>query len=70
MPAYKRPQFIAEAIESVLAQTHTDWRLLVSENGPGGGEVEAAVRPYMSDPRVAVLPHRREPRRSRELDAA
>ena len=41
MPAYLRPHFIAEAIESVLAQTHTNWRLLVSENGPGGGEVEA-----------------------------
>jgi glycosyltransferase involved in cell wall biosynthesis len=52
LPAYCRPQFIGEAIESVLAQTYTDWRLLVSENGPGGGEVEAAVRPYTSDPRI------------------
>jgi glycosyltransferase involved in cell wall biosynthesis len=56
MPAYKRPQFIAEAIESVLAQSHTDWRLFVSENGPGGGEVEAAVRPYTADPRVTFSP--------------
>ena len=52
MPAYRRPHFIAEAIESVLAQTHSNWRLVVSENGPGGGEVEAAVRPYTSDPRI------------------
>ena len=52
MPAYRRPEFIGEAIESVLAQTHTNWRLLVSENGPGGGEVEAAVSPYTSDPRI------------------
>jgi glycosyltransferase involved in cell wall biosynthesis len=52
MPAYERPHFIAGAIESVLAQTHTDWRLIVSENGPGGGDVEAAVRPFLSDPRI------------------
>ena len=37
----------------MLAQTHTNWRLHVSENGPGGGEVEAAVRPYLSDPRIS-----------------
>jgi glycosyltransferase involved in cell wall biosynthesis len=55
MPAYRRPQFIGEAIESVLAQTHTNWRLVVSENGPGGGDVEAAVRPYTSDPRVRYV---------------
>ena len=52
MPAYRRPQFIGEAIESVLAQTYTNWRLVVSENGPGGGEVEAVVRRYTSDPRI------------------
>ena len=52
MPAYRRPHFIGEAIESVLAQTYTNWRLVVSENGPGGGDVEAAVRPYTSDPRI------------------
>jgi glycosyltransferase involved in cell wall biosynthesis len=55
MPAYRRPQFIGEAIESVLAQTHTNWRLVVSENGPGGGEVEAVVRQYTSDPRVRYV---------------
>lgn len=55
MPAYRRPHFIGEAIESVLAQTYTNWRLVVSENGPGGGEVEAAVRQYTSDPRVRYV---------------
>jgi glycosyltransferase involved in cell wall biosynthesis len=55
MPAYRRPQFIGEAIESVLAQTYTNWRLVVSENGPGGGQVEAAVRPYTRDPRIRYV---------------
>ena len=53
MPAYRRPHFISEAIESLLAQTHADWRLHVSENGPGGGEVEAAVRPFLADRRIS-----------------
>jgi glycosyltransferase involved in cell wall biosynthesis len=52
MPAYRRPQFIGEAIESVLAQTYTNWRLVVSENGPGGGDVEAVARQYEDDPRI------------------
>jgi GT2 family glycosyltransferase len=55
MPAYCRPQFIGEAIESVLGQTHANWRLVVSENGPGGGDVEAAVRPYTSDRRIRYV---------------
>jgi glycosyltransferase involved in cell wall biosynthesis len=55
MPAYRRPQFIGEAIESVLAQTHTEWQLVVSENGPGGGEVEAVVQRYTHDPRVRYV---------------
>src|SRR5919109_469577 len=52
MPAYRRPEFIAGAIESVRAQTYTAWRLVVSENGPGGGAVEAAVRAFTDDPRI------------------
>ena len=52
MPAYRRPEFIPAAIESVLAQTHTAWRLTVSENGPGGGAVEAAVQAHTGDPRI------------------
>jgi glycosyltransferase involved in cell wall biosynthesis len=53
MPAYRRTEFIGEAIDAVLAQTYSNWRLVVSENGPGGGEVEAAVAPYTSDPRIS-----------------
>lgn len=55
MPAYRRPQFIAGAIESVLAQTYTNWRLVVSENGPGGGEVEAVVQKFTGDPRIEFV---------------
>jgi len=55
MPAYRRATFIGEAIESVLSQSHASWRLTVCDNGPGGGEVERAVEPYLADPRIAHL---------------
>jgi glycosyltransferase involved in cell wall biosynthesis len=55
MPAYRRPELIGGAIESVLAQSYSNWRLLISENGPGGGEVAAAIRPYTADPRISYV---------------
>jgi len=54
--AYRHARYVAEAIESVLAQTFGEWRLTIFENGPGGGEIERAVAPYLSDPRVAYRP--------------
>jgi glycosyltransferase involved in cell wall biosynthesis len=55
LPAYRRPELIGGAIESVLAQSYSNWRLLVSENGPGGGDVEDAVRPYLADSRIGYV---------------
>jgi glycosyltransferase involved in cell wall biosynthesis len=53
IPVFRRATYLGEAIESVLAQTFDHWRLTVCDNGPGGGEIEHAVRPYLSDPRVS-----------------
>jgi glycosyltransferase involved in cell wall biosynthesis len=55
IPTYGRPEYLAQAIESVLAQTLDAWRLTISENGPGGGEIEAMVAPYRSDPRIRYV---------------
>jgi glycosyltransferase involved in cell wall biosynthesis len=55
MPAYRRPELIGGAIESVLRQSYSNWRLVVSENGPGGGAVEDAVRPYTADERISYV---------------
>ena len=55
LPAYLRPHYLAEAVESVLAQTHENWRLTISENGPGGGDVEAVARQYTGDPRIRYV---------------
>ncbi|MGH9320211.1 MAG: glycosyltransferase family 2 protein [Vicinamibacteria bacterium] len=56
IPAYLRPTYIVETVESVLAQTFPRWRLTISEDGPGGGDVQAAVEPYLDDPRIRYLP--------------
>jgi glycosyltransferase involved in cell wall biosynthesis len=60
IPAYRRPDFIGEAIESVFAQTLSDWRLTICDNGTGGGPIEEAVRPYLDDSRVAYRASGRE----------
>ena len=46
IPTHGRPAFLAEAITSVLAQTYRDWRLVVSEDGPGSAEVAAVVEGF------------------------
>ena len=53
MPAHDAADFIGEAIESVLAQTFTDWELVVVDDGSTDGTAEA-VAAY-DDPRVRLL---------------
>jgi glycosyltransferase involved in cell wall biosynthesis len=55
IPTFGEPTFLAEAIESVLGQTLTEWRLTISENGPESPAVAAAVEPFLSDPRVRFV---------------
>jgi Glycosyl transferase family 2 len=52
IPVRGRVRYIAEAIESVVAQSASYWRLTISEDGPGSAKVEAVVRPYLRDPRI------------------
>ena len=52
IPTHGRPAFLAQAIESVLAQTFELWQLTISENGPGSADIAAIIRPYLADPRV------------------
>jgi glycosyltransferase involved in cell wall biosynthesis len=55
IPTHGRPAYLAEAIESVLAQTLESWQLTVSENGPGSAEIAAIVEPYLADSRVRYV---------------
>jgi glycosyltransferase involved in cell wall biosynthesis len=52
--AYRCEAYLAETIESVLAQTLPDWELIVVDNGPSD-EIADIVRRYTGDPRVRLL---------------
>jgi glycosyltransferase involved in cell wall biosynthesis len=54
MTAYKVEAYIGEAIESVLAQTDTDWELIVIDDGSPDGSGRIAGSYAASDRRVRV----------------
>jgi glycosyltransferase involved in cell wall biosynthesis len=53
MPAYNAAKYIAEAIDSVLAQTFTDFELLIIDDGSTDGTV-AEIRKF-TDPRIRLV---------------
>lgn len=63
VPTYRRPGMLADVIATVMAQTFTDWELvIVDDNGAGSAaqeETEAAVRRYGTDARIHYVPHER-----------
>ena len=56
IPVRNCERFIGEAIESVLTQTYTDLKLVVSDNASTDGTVEAASS-YSSDSRLTLVRH-------------
>jgi hypothetical protein len=49
IPTYKTAQYIAETLDSVLAQTFTDYEIIVVNDGsPDTPELEAVLQPYAS----------------------
>lgn len=54
MTVYNRADFLAEAIESVLAQTWTDFELVIVDDCSPDDSVAVATR-YTNDPRVRVV---------------
>lgn len=55
MPAYNTAPFIAEAIESILAQTFTDFELLISDDASTDGTYEIALAFSENDSRVKIF---------------
>ena len=55
MPAYEVGPYIGAAIESVRAQTFTEWELLIGDDGSTDATNEIASRWADRDPRVRVL---------------
>jgi glycosyltransferase involved in cell wall biosynthesis len=57
MPTYNRADTLARAIDSVLAQTHTDWELVIIDDGSTDDTREVLAR--YEDPRIRVVLHDR-----------
>ncbi|MDB5123517.1 MAG: glycosyl transferase [Mucilaginibacter sp.] len=55
MPAYNTAPFIAEAIESILAQTFTDFELLISDDASTDATFEIAQTFAKTDARIKVF---------------
>ena len=55
IPSYNRERFVAAAVQSVLAQSRTDFELIVWDDGSTDGTVAAARAAAGEDPRVRVV---------------
>jgi glycosyltransferase involved in cell wall biosynthesis len=53
MPTFNRLEYLRPAIESVFAQTLTDWELIIADDG--SGDDTRAYLQSLEDPRVKVL---------------
>lgn len=54
VPAYQNVRFIERTIDSALAQTFTDFELIIADHSSTDGTWDAISR-YLSDPRVRLL---------------
>ena len=59
VPVYHGENYLEEAVDSILSQTHQDWHVIFSVDGPDP-VCEALCRQYLVDPRfrLAVQPER------------
>lgn len=53
IPAYNAAEYVAQAVRSVLAQTFTDWELIIVNDGSTDDTAERVV-PFLSDPRILL----------------
>lgn len=54
MPSYNTAAFIAETVESVLAQTYPHWELLIVDDC-STDDTDTVVEPYLTDPRIRYM---------------
>jgi len=53
IPAYNAAPYIAQAVNSVVTQTFTDWELIVVDDGSTDDTPER-IAPFLSDPRISL----------------
>ena len=51
MPSWNTARFIGESIQSVLAQTYTNWELLIVDDC-STDNTDEIVQPFLSDDRI------------------
>lgn len=54
LPVHDRAGAIGDAVRSVLAQSFAAWELIVVDDGSGDA-IEAAMAPFLADPRIRFL---------------
>lgn len=60
MAAYNEEQYIAQAIESIQAQTFKDWELIIINDGSQDHTAEIATKYANSDPRIQLINNQHE----------
>lgn len=54
MPSYNTAKYIEESIQSVLAQTYSNWELIIVDDC-STDETDSVVKPYLADNRIRYL---------------
>lgn len=54
MPSYNTANFISESIESVMAQTYTNWELIIVDDC-STDDTDDVVKPYLNDSRIIYI---------------
>lgn len=54
MPAYNAAPYIAEAIESIINQSYTNWELLIGDDC-STDNTKTVIQPYLSDERIKLF---------------
>ena len=69
-PVYNRSNYLGETIESVLAQTFTDWELLIIDDGSDLMKTKRLQRPTVTAILAFITPTDRMPARARHAITA
>lgn len=55
MPTYNAARFVADSIESIIAQTYTNWELIITDDKSSDGTIEILRHYAARDSRIIVL---------------